>query len=276
MSTGARTHGGQSLNKAERADYQFKVAPGPVMSEENAPKAAEFDPVPLARQLLRTVRSGALATIDRETGGPFATLVTVATDVDGSPLLLVSGLSAHAANLDADPRASILLAATGRGDPLAHPRLTVTGRVERSADPRVRRRFLARNPKSELYADFPDFSFRRMTVEGAHLNGGFAKAGRLGPAELLTDMTGAEALVQAEEGAVAHLNADHADAIALYATRLAGAPDGRWRCTGIDPEGMDLAAGDLTARLTYPERVVEPGALRRVLVALAGEARAPA
>ncbi len=244
------------------------------MSGGNAPGPAEFDPVPLAKHLLRTMRAGAMATLDRETGAPFATLVTVATDHDGSPLLLVSGLSAHAANLDADARASILLAATGRGDPLAHPRLTVSGRVERSTDPHVRRRFLARNPKSELYADFPDFSFRRMVVEGAHLNGGFAKAGRLRPAELLTDMAGAEALIGAEAGAVDHMNADHADAIGLYATKLAGAPEGRWVATGCDPDGMDLAAGDLTARVVFPERVVDAGTLRRTLVALAHEARA--
>jgi putative heme iron utilization protein len=243
------------------------------MNLDNAVQPAEFDPVPLAKQLLRTVRAGALATIDRETGGPFASLVTIATDLDGSPLLLLSGLSAHAGNLDADPRASILLAATGRGDPLAHPRLTVNGRVERSTDPRIRRRFLARNPKSELYADFPDFTFRRMVVEGAHLNGGFARAGRLAASDLLTDMADADALVEAEEGAIAHMNADHADALSLYATKLAGAPEGRWVATGCDPEGMDLAAGDLTARLTFPERVTDPGALRRVLVALATEAR---
>jgi hypothetical protein len=146
--------------------------------------------------------------------------------------------------------------------------------VERSAEPRIRRRFLARNPKSELYADFPDFSFRKMTPESAHLNGGFAKAARLGPTDLLTDLSGAEALVDAEEGALAHMNGDHADALRLYATRLAGAPDGRWIATGCDPDGMDMAAGDLTARVPFPERVTEPGALRTCLVALAGQARA--
>jgi putative heme iron utilization protein len=273
LSTRSEAHGRHPLNKAERFDYQFAQPTGGFMSGGNAASPAGFDPVPLACHLLRTVRAGALATIDRETGGPFATLVTVATDYDGSPLLLVSGLSAHAANLDADPRASILLAAHGRGDPLAHPRLTVTGRVERSTEPRIRRRFLARNPKAELYADFPDFSFRRMTVDGAHLNGGFARAARLGPAELLTDLTGADALIEAEEGAVAHMNADHADALGLYAVRLAGAPDGNWRATGCDPDGMDLAAGDLTARLPFPERVTDAGSLRRVLVGLARDAR---
>src|SRR5918995_6228183 len=70
----------------------------------------DFDGIGIAKELLRTIRSGALATLDRESGAPFASLVTVATDVDGSPLLLMSRLSGHTLNLEADPRASILLA----------------------------------------------------------------------------------------------------------------------------------------------------------------------
>lgn len=244
------------------------------MAVENAPNRVEFDPAALAQQLLRTVRAGALATLDRETGFPFASLVTVATAHDGSPLLLLSDLSAHAGNLDRDARASLLLAPGGRGDPLAHPRLTVIGRVSRTADPAARRRFLARNPKAELYADFGDFSFRRMDVEAAHLNGGFARAATLDAPAILTETGGSEALIQAEPEVLSHMNTDHLEAIQLYATRLAGALDGHWRVTGCDPAGLDLAAGDLTARLPFPERVADPGALRRILVELASKARA--
>jgi hypothetical protein len=70
------------------------------------------------------------------------------------------------------------------------------------------------------------------------------------------------------------MNTDHAEACRLYATKLLGEPDGPWRISGIDPDGMDLALGDRTARLPFPQRVTEPGALRQVLVALAGQARA--
>src|SRR6201996_6064534 len=152
---------------------------------ENAP-AQDFDPKLVAKQLLRATRAGALATIDRNTGHPFASLVNVATDTDGSPLILVSRLSTHTANIEVDGRASILLAQTGKGDPLAHPRLTVLGRLAQVArdgtdDARVRRRFLARHPKSELYAGFGDFSFWRMEIASAHLNGGFARAADLRP-----------------------------------------------------------------------------------------------
>lgn len=246
----------------------------PITMADNAPPRPEFDGRPLARQLLRSVRAGALATLDARTGAPFVSLVSVATDRDGSPLLLLSRLAAHTAHLDHDPRASLLLAAGGRGDPLAHPRLSVSGRVQAADEPHVRDRFLRRHPKAELYVDFPDFGFRRLVPEGAHLNGGFARAASLGAGDLLTDLAGAEALGDAEEGALDHMNADHLEAIALYATRLAGRPEGRWRATGFDPDGMDLAAGDLTARIAWPERVADAGALRRVLVELAKAARA--
>jgi hypothetical protein len=224
-------------------------------------------------ELLRTIRSGALATLDRESGGPFASLVTVATDVDGSPLLLMSRLSGHTLNLEADPRASILLAQGGKGDPLAHPRLTVNGRAERTAESRVRERFLLRHPKAQLYAGFGDFSFWRVSIAGAHLNGGFARAMTLTADDLRVETAGAEDLLAAEAGAVAHMNEDHRDALKLYATRLAGAPEADWRVTGIDPEGLDLLAGDLTARIPFPRRIEGPGPLRMVLKAMADGAR---
>jgi len=253
----------------------------PGRTPENAPQPADFDPVSVARNLLRTVRAGTLATLDRNTGHPFASLVNVATDGDGSPVILVSRLSTHTANLEADGRTSILLAETGKGDPLAHPRLTVLGdmaRVERDGedDARVRRRFLARHPKSELYAGFGDFSFWRMNVVSAHLNGGFARAADLKASDVLTDLAGAGDLLAVEEDAVGHMNADHAEAVRLYATKLLGARDAAWRVTGIDPDGLDLMHGDAALRLPFPERVRTPGVLRQVLKRMADEARAKA
>lgn len=243
-------------------------------SNGQAPAAPpDFDATGLAKALLRTIRSGALASLDRGGGFPFASLVTVATDLDGSPLLFTSRLAAHTQNLERDGRASLLLAATGKGDPLAHPRVTIIGEAARTDEPRVRARFLARHPKAQLYADFPDFSFWRVHVATAHLSGGFARAAALTGAALLTDLEGAQALLDAEPGAVAHMNDDHREALALYATRLAGEAAGDWRASGIDPEGIDLLAGDRSARVTFPRRVTDAAALRAVLKTLADEAR---
>jgi hypothetical protein len=245
---------------------------------ENA-TAPDFDPKAVAKALLRATRAGSLATIDRNTGHPFASLVNVATDIDGAPLILVSRLSTHTANLEQDGRASVLLAATGKGDPLAYPRLTILGtfiQVARDSaeEPRVRRRFLARHPKSELYAGFADFSFWRLKAVSAHLNGGFARAADLKAADVLTDVADAESLIAAEAGAIAHMNDDHAEAIRLYATQLLKADDGKWRLTGLDPDGLDLALGDATLRLPFPERITNPQALRKTVVDLAAKARA--
>ena len=245
-----------------------------VMMSAAPPPAPDFDAVDIAKNLLRSIRAGALATLDRAGGFPFASLVTVATDHDGSPLLLMSRLSAHTRNLEADSRASILLAQGGKGDPLAHPRLTVIGRAERTADERVARRFLARHPKAELYAGFGDFSFFRLAVEAAHLNGGFARARDLAAAEVLADLAGAEELLDVETSAVEHMNADHREALALYAEKLAGAPKSAWRATGLDPDGLDLMAGDRAVRVPFGHRVTGAGELRRRLKEMADEARA--
>jgi hypothetical protein len=262
------------------ADKTTAPLPGlmPDRLPENAP-APDFDPKSVAKSLLRVTRAGALATIDRNTGHPFASLVNVATDSDGAPLILISRLSVHTANLEADGRASVLLASTGRGDPLAHPRLTLLGDFvhvmrDDAREPHLRRRFLARHPKSELYAGFGDFSFWRLDTVSAHLNGGFARAADLKPADVMTDVSGAQELIEAEESAIAHMNKDHAEAVRLYATKLLGAADGPWRLTGLDPEGLDLAWADTTLRLSFPERVTSAQQLRKVVVDLAAKARA--
>lgn len=251
----------------------------PGRTPEDALPPADFAPRDVARALLRATRAGTLATLDRSSGYPFPSLVNVATDQDGSPLILVSRLATHTANLEVDGRASLLLAETGKGDALAHPRLTVLGTFapvprDGADDARIRRRFLTRHPKSELYAGFGDFSFWRMRVVSAHLNGGFARAADLAAAELVSDLASAGALVEAEDSAIAHMNGDHAEACRLYATRLLKAPDGRWRCVGIAPEGLELQDGGVALWLPFPQRITSPPELRSTLKQLADAARA--
>src|ERR1700691_1542949 len=118
-----------------------KSTPLPGTMPDRLPETArppeDFNPIAVGKELLRATRAGALATIDRHTGHPFSSLVNMATDIDGSPLILVSRLSTHTANIEVDPRASVLLASTGKGDPLAYPRLTVLGtfaKMDRDSD----------------------------------------------------------------------------------------------------------------------------------------------
>lgn len=231
-----------------------------------------FNPVEESRRLLRMIRTTTLATLT-ETGAPFATLTAIATDHDGTPILLLSTLAHHTRNLERDPRCSLLLAQGGRGDPMAHPRLTLIASAARTESRFARARFLRRNPKAALYADFPDFSFWRAEISAVHLNGGFARAADFGPAALATDVTGATALLEAESDILDHMNADHSRALALYAEALAGARAGPWCASGIDPDGLDLICGDATARVPFPRRITTPNEARELLVELARLAR---
>jgi putative heme iron utilization protein len=232
----------------------------------------------LAKRLMRTVRSGALATNDAESGIPFASLVAVGSDLDGSPVLLTSQLSVHTRLMEADPRCSLLLSAIGKGDPLAHPRLTLLARAERiergsEQDGQIRRRYLLQHPKAALYADFPDFAFWRLAVASGSLNGGFGRAYRMTAEDLLADLSGFFDFYSFEAGAIEHMNADHADAVALYAARLCGAREGAWQLIGIDPEGIQMALGDEILRLPFPKPLSGPHEVRPMLIKLANEAR---
>ena len=233
----------------------------------------KFDPKAAARKLLREGRSGALATLMAGAGDPYCSLVNVATAFDGSPILLISRLAIHTKNILADARVSLMLDERKEGDPLQGARVMLMGRAEQTNDADIRRRYLARQPEAYMFADFPDFAFYRIALGGAHLVAGFGRIVDLKPQDILADISGADELLAAEGGAVAHMNEDHADSCRLYATKLLGAPDGDWRCAGLDPEGMELQNGRTALRLPFPRRVSGPGPLRAVLKQLADQAR---
>jgi len=107
-----------------------------------------------------------------------------------------------------------------------------------------------------------------------HLVAGFGRILDLKPKSFLTDISECSALLEAEPDAIEHMNADHREAMNLYATRLLGSEAADWLCTGCDPDGIDLQAGAKTLRLDFPQRVTGPGELRKMLVKLADEARA--
>lgn len=240
-------------------------------------RTTDADGIRTAKTLLRASRYGALAVIEPGTGAPAASRVGVASDTDGTPLILISGLSAHTQALLADPRCSLLLGEPGKGDPLAHARISVAcqaRRLERGTDDwaRAERRYLNHNPKAKLYVGLGDFAFFRLEVSGASLNGGFGKAYRLTAEDLLSAGDIAQ-FAATEQSALDHMNEDHSDAVANYAAHYSGIAEGGWRLTGIDADGIDLADGDRILRIFFPEALSEPRDAHMRLVAMAKEAR---
>jgi putative heme iron utilization protein len=241
--------------------------------------SSDFDAVKVARSLLRRSRQGALATLMAGSGDPYCSLVNVASHADGSPILLVSRLALHTRNILGDSRVSLMLDERAEGDPLEGSRIMLAGRAEEaSADDLeiLRRRYLNAHPSAEAFVSFKDFSFFRIRPGGVHLVAGFGRIVDLKPEQFLTDISDAAALLEVEQGAIDHMNADHRDAMNLYATKLLGAGPADWRCTGCDPDGIDMQAGTTMLRLDFPRRIATPAALRQMLKEFAHQARAAA
>lgn len=204
-----------------------------------------------ARNLIRGTGVASLATLEPESGNPYVSIITVATDTDGSPLFLISTLAWHTRNLQADPRASILCAETHRtGDPLALGRISLMGTAERIGTALARARFLAKHPEASDYAGFADFSLWRLRVEKAHYVGGFGRIVTLSGDRLIRSATDVEAWTAGVEGALAEANASHG-ALIREAARRAEGGEGDWSLAACDSDGCDLVSAGRSLRISF-------------------------
>lgn len=241
---------------------------------------AETDPAATCRRLLRRSSAAALATVARDGAGwPYASLVQVALAHDGSPLLLLSDLAEHSKNIAGDSRVSLLFDGTrGLDNPLAGARVTLQGRIgalgDATPEQRLKRRYLARHPEAASYAAFDDFKYYRVAPERLHLVAGFGRIRWLAAGDVLLDAARLGTLAAEENGILAHMNADHGDAVDLYARTVAPEAPSGWRMTGIDPEGADLRREEATARLDFDNIVSGGASARRELVRIVKAFRA--
>lgn len=217
------------------------------------------------RNLLRRARTCCLSTLLAADQAPYGSVASIATDVAGHPLLLISTLAVHTQNLLADGRASVLVSELpASGDPLTGPRVTVMGRFQKTDDEAVKRRYLARHPAASFYAGFGDFSFWRMEPSSIHGVAGFGRISTLGPADVFPD---AREMAELESSAIEHMNEDHANAVQDYARRL-GADGGSWTVQAIDGDGCNLVSQEQSIYLPFAERVTTADQLRRVFAGL--------
>lgn len=225
----------------------------------------------LARRLVRTARHGALGWLEPGTGAPMTSRVALSVDFDGSPILLLSQLSAHTRALAADPRLSILVGEAGDGDPMNQPRLSIAGTavpVSRDAADRERLagRFIARHASAAHYSSFADFGFFRMDVRSGFLNAGFARAYPLTASDIMDDPS-AE-MAACETRVVSHMNDDHADVLDRLMARR-GAASGGWRIATLDRRGFEVVDGRAIERIEFDAPVDTPTGFRQAFVSLA-------
>ena len=233
------------------------------------------DAVVHSRQLVRAGRSAALSTtLSTNDGWPYTSFVTYATDQSGCPIFLFSDLSDHTRNLKADPRVSVLVEqASGRKNPQTGPRVSLIGKIKKTRNPNHAIRFLTCHPRAEMYAGFTDFNFYHMRVERAHYIGGFASAVWHEGEEFQTASKLAQHMTGVEVDILAHMNADHADAIDLFANKLLRRKGNGWKMIGIDADGIDLIKSERLARLAFTSPITKASNARTELIALVSKAR---
>lgn len=254
--------------------------PPPPLRPPARPEAPRRTPGEEARTLVAGTQQGVLASLSAD-GSPWGSVVTFGPLDDGAPVLLVSLMAEHTRNLEADPRASLVVAEPPNDEnPLDRGRVTLAGRVEAptgAAREAARAAHLAAMPSAELYVDFDDFRLFVLRLERVRWVGGYGRMDSVdAPAYAAAE---ADPVAPHAAGAVAHLNADHADALLELAVALAGYTDATAaRCRAVDRHGLDLVVetprGTAWPRVAWAARIDAAGGLRAASVELVGRARA--
>jgi hypothetical protein len=225
------------------------------------------------RRLLRQASTVSLATTMVADATPYASLVLMATDPAGHPLLLLSDLAVHSQNIARDAHASLLIAEEpGEQDPLTLPRISVEGVFEIVEDTNLKARYLRRFPSANDFVDFPDFRLYRMKVSRAHLVAGFGDIHWLDGKQFLID-PGFLASGEAEIDIIDHMNTDHADAVQELALMKTGNPVDGWEICGIDVEGMDLRRGWQYERILFSAHAAGAEDVRKRIIERLNDAR---
>jgi len=233
-----------------------------------------------ARTLMYTARIGSLSTLSRkQLGFPFGSVMPYGLDEQGRPIFLISTMAMHTQNLQADPRASLLVTEDNAGsDPLGASRVTVVGNVlpvPRSEVAEARKLYLARYANSKYWVDFEDFSFYRMDVVDIYYVGGFGVMGWVSASEYVRSQP--DPLADSMAEIIQHMNADHKDAIVLLARRFARIESQEATMTEVDRLGFQLRLktqdGMRGVRIAFLREVGNPAETRKVLVEMVQRAR---
>ncbi len=242
-------------------------------------------PEPTHAERVRTLMSltsvATLSTISRKHPGfPFGSLMPFALDSLGRPVLLISNMAMHTQNLKADSRCSLFVGQSGAdGDALGAARATMIGNAERIPGNDIasaRERYLARHENSRYWVDFPDFSFFRLQPIDLYYVGGFGVMGWVGTEDY--EHAAPDPLAEAAPGILAHMNADHVDAMILLAGLNAGIEATDATMISVDRLGFSLRLktndGVKGARINFLREVTTLQDTRAVLVEMVRKAKA--
>ena len=234
-----------------------------------------------ARTLVYTGRIGSLSTLSRKQPGfPFGSVMPYGLDAGGRPIFLISTMAMHTQNLQADPRASLLVTQPdASGDPLGASRVTLVGNVLTIPQPEIadsRKLYLERYANSKYWVDFEDFSFYQMDVLDVYYVGGFGVMGWVPAPDY--DQAQPDPLADSATAIIEHMNADHKDALVLIARSFAGLEAQEAAMTAVDRLGFHVRLktqeGMKGTRIAFLREVTTSMEARKVLVEMVQQARA--
>jgi len=256
------------------------AGPGPASDQPAVPEPAFAE---RARTLMYLGRIGSLSTLSRKQPGfPFGSVMPYGLDDRGRPIFLISTMAMHTQNLQADPRASLLVTQNdAAGDPLGASRITLVGNVlpmSESEMPEARKLYLASHANSKYWVDFEDFSFYRMDVVAVYYVGGFGVMGWVSASEY--DRSQPDPLAGSMADIIQHMNTDHKDALVLLAQRFARVESQEATMIAVDRLGFHVRLktqdGMRGARIAFLREVSNPAETRKVLVEMVQQARSRA
>ena len=233
-----------------------------------------------ARTLVYLTQIGSLSTLSRKQPGfPFGSVMPYGLDEQGRPIFLISTMAMHTQNLQADPRASLLVTQDDAGaDPLGASRVTLVGNVLPVPEAEVaeaRKLYLARYANSRYWVDFEDFSFYRMDMVDVYYVGGFGVMGWVSASEYVRSRP--DPLADSMAEIIQHMNADHKDALVLLARKFARIESQEATMTAVDRLGFQVRVktqdGIRGARMAFLREVSNPAETRKVLVEMVQQAR---
>ena len=248
--------------------------------------ASDQPPVPepsfaeRARTLVYLARIGSLSTVSRKQPGfPFGSVMPYGLDENGRPIFLISTMAMHTQNLQADPRASLLVTQQDtNGEPLGASRVTLVGNVLPVPNTQLaeaRKLYLECHANSKYWVDFEDFSFYRMNVVDVYYVGGFGVMGWVSDSEY--DRSQPDPLADSMAEIIQHMNADHKDALVLLARTFARIESTEAMMTAVDRLGFQVRVktqdGIRGARIAFLREARNPIETRTVLVEMVQQAR---
>jgi heme iron utilization protein len=256
------------------------AGPGPAGDQPPVPEPTFAE---RARTLIYLGRIGSLSTLSRKQPGfPFGSVMPYGLDDQGRPVFLISTMAMHTQNLQADPRASLLITQEAAdGEPLGASRVTLVGNVLPTPEAEVaeaRKLYLERHANSKYWVDFEDFSFYRMRVVDVYYVGGFGVMGWVSATDY--ERSQPDPLADSMAEIIQHMNADHDDALVLLARKFARIESTEATMTAVDRLGFHVRLktpdGMRGARIAFLREVSNPAETRRVLVEMVQQARSRA